>query len=53
MRFYPLNPTDLLQYGYTFEVSRWTDVPLGPADRVLYQYPRCGYVLIARAPVCQ
>lgn len=47
----PLSPAELLEDGFTVELARFPDTPLGPGDRLLYTDPGTGQVLIARAPI--
>lgn len=42
---------DLIEAGFTLEVSRYPDIPVSREDRVLYADRRTGRLLIARAPV--
>ena len=41
----------ILNDGFTLEVSRFPDAPLEPSDQVLYRDPYTGRVIIARAPL--
>lgn len=41
----------LLRDGYTLDVSRYLDAPLGPKDRLLATDNQAGKALIARAPI--
>ena len=41
----------LAEEGFTLEVCRLSDIPLGPEDRLLYARPDGGPILVARAPV--
>jgi hypothetical protein len=42
---------DLIEAGFTLEVSRYADIPVNGPDRVLYADRSSGRLLIARAPV--
>ena len=41
----PESPTlnQLLEAGFALEVSRFTDVPVGPGDQVLYMDPQLDF----------
>jgi len=41
----------MVEDGWTLEVSRFLDVPLGPKDRLLLADSEHGRLLIARAPI--
>ena len=42
---------DLIDNAYTFEVSRFPDVPMNTKDRLIYADDNTGHSLIARAPL--
>lgn len=42
---------ELIDEGFALEVSRFTDLPLGPEDQLLYMDPNYSRVIIARAPL--
>ena len=46
-----LTLNQLLEAGFALEVSRFTDVPVGPGDQILYMDPRRSHVIVARAPL--
>jgi len=45
-----INPTQLLEEGFSLEVGKYTDTPLAKNDQLLY-IDAAGHVLIARAPL--